>query len=127
MKIAVIGGDRRALRLAELLAREGVTLEMVNHAVDYRDYILEQRTSPDDVLLLETRVDFSPWVPEGFGTCDAILIRDGVLTIVDYKFGHEEEAYRYQLRRYARLYRSLGYEVAGTWIWYVEEDRAVPV
>ena len=71
----------------ELLAREGVTLEMVNHATDYRDYILEQRTSPDDVLMLEERVDFSPWVPEGFGTCDAILISNGVLTIVDYKYG----------------------------------------
>ena len=58
---------------------------------------------------------------------DRVVVRGREVTIIDYKFGHEEEAYRYQLRRYARLYRSLGYEVAGAWIWYVEEDRAVAV
>lgn len=71
----------------ELLTREGVTVEMVNYASEYRDYISEQRTSPDDLLLLETRVDFSPWVPEGFGTCDAMLIRGKILTVIDYKYG----------------------------------------
>jgi hypothetical protein len=32
-------------------------------------------------------VDFSPWVPEGFGTCDCILIQGDTLTIIDYKYG----------------------------------------
>lgn len=71
----------------ELLERDGVTVEMVNHASDYRDYIFELRTSPEDLLLLETRVDFSPWVPEGFGTCDAMLISGKLLTVIDYKYG----------------------------------------
>jgi hypothetical protein len=29
--------------------------------------------------------------------------------------------------RYKRLYRQLGYEVAGAYIWYVSEDRHVSV
>ncbi|MGN0779063.1 MAG: DUF2800 domain-containing protein, partial [Aristaeellaceae bacterium] len=37
--------------------------------------------------LLEQRVDFSPWVPEGFGTCDCIIIQGDTLTIIDYKYG----------------------------------------
>lgn len=35
----------------------------------------------------ETRVDFSEYVPEGFGTCDCVMIGGDTLTIVDYKHG----------------------------------------
>jgi hypothetical protein len=66
---------------------EGVTTEMVECAQAYRDYIEEQKKDPDAVVLLETRVDFSPWVPEGFGTCDCIIIQGDTLTIIDYKYG----------------------------------------
>ncbi len=81
---AIVSGSAKA---EDLLTREGVTLEMINHAIEYRDYIAEQRETVGDLLLLETRVDFSPWVPEGFGTCDALLIRGKVLTVIDYKYG----------------------------------------
>ena len=64
-----------------------VTREMVECAVGYRDYIEELKTSNDAVVLLEQRVDFSPWVPEGFGTCDCIVIQGDTLTIIDYKYG----------------------------------------
>ena len=38
-------------------------------------------------VALETRMDFSHYVPEGFGTADAILIGEGRLVVVDYKNG----------------------------------------
>lgn len=66
---------------------DGVTSEMIDHALAYRDYIQEQTKTDQAVLLLEQRVDFSDWVPEGFGTCDCILIEDDTLTIIDYKYG----------------------------------------
>ena len=47
--------------------------------------------------------------------------------IVDYKFGQEEEGYRRQVRRYARLWHELGYEIRGSYIWYVEDDKTVEV
>ena len=65
----------------------GYTNEMVDHALAYRDYIQELKHSDDAIVLLERRVGFSPWVPDGFGTCDCIIIQDDVLTIVDYKYG----------------------------------------
>lgn len=69
-------------------AREEVTTEMIAYARDYADYIKEHYDdTPDKVFLLETRVDFSPWVPEGFGTCDCILIQGTKLDIFDYKYG----------------------------------------
>ena len=66
---------------------EGITQEMVECAEGYRDYIQELTKSDDAVVLLEQRVDFSPWVPDGFGTCDCIIIQGETLTIIDYKYG----------------------------------------
>ena len=86
-----------AHEVAEFMARngyyskkdavEGVTVEMVNCAKEYADYIEEQKNSNDAIVLLEQRVDFSPWVPDGFGTCDCIIIQNDTLSIIDYKFG----------------------------------------
>ena len=64
-----------------------VTQEMVECAEGYADYIQELTKSEDAIVLLEQRVDFSPWVPNGFGTCDAVVIQDDLLTIIDYKYG----------------------------------------
>lgn len=41
----------------------------------------------DAVLAVEQRLDLSDYVPEGFGTGDAVIIADGVLEIVDLKYG----------------------------------------
>lgn len=66
---------------------ENIPQEMIACAEAYADYIQELTTTDDAIMLLEQRVDFSPWVPEGFGTCDCILIQGNVLTIIDYKYG----------------------------------------
>lgn len=66
---------------------EDVTQEMVECAAGYRDYIQEQLKSDDAIVLLEQRVDFSPWVPDGFGTCDCIILQDNTMTVIDYKYG----------------------------------------
>lgn len=38
-------------------------------------------------VALETRVDFSDYVPDGFGTADCIMIGAGTIVIIDYKNG----------------------------------------
>ena len=65
----------------------GITQEMIEHAEAYAAYIEELKVMDDAIVLLEQRVDFSPWVPNGFGTCDCILIQANTLTIIDYKYG----------------------------------------
>jgi hypothetical protein len=42
---------------------------------------------PDSLVMLEQRVDFSEWVPEGFGTGDVVLIYGNTLEVIDLKFG----------------------------------------
>lgn len=81
-RVKVLGGPP-----AEGDKPEEVTQEMVECAQSYADYIQEQTKSPDAVVLLEQRVDFSPWVPGGFGTCDCIIIQGDTLIIIDYKYG----------------------------------------
>ena len=88
-----------AHEVAEFAAREGyaswnseaegkgITREMVECAVDYANYIEELKKSNDATVLLEQRVDFSPWVPDGFGTADCIIIQGTTMDIVDYKYG----------------------------------------
>lgn len=43
--------------------------------------------SKDAIVFLEQRLDFSYWVPEGFGTGDLVLVADGVVEVVDLKYG----------------------------------------
>lgn len=39
------------------------------------------------LVLVEQRLDFSRWVPEGFGTGDCLIVADDTLTVIDYKHG----------------------------------------
>lgn len=41
----------------------------------------------DPVILVEQRLNFSKWVPEGFGTGDLVIITDGLTEILDLKYG----------------------------------------
>ena len=66
---------------------EGATAEMIDNAIDYSDYIAELKTSDDAIVLLEQRVDFSAWVPDGFGTADCIIIQGDTMDVIDYKYG----------------------------------------
>ena len=46
---------------------------------------MQYDTKPN--VAVEVRVDFSEYVPEGFGTCDCIMIGGDTLNITDYKHG----------------------------------------
>lgn len=60
-----------------------VDREMADTAQQYVDYV----RSLKGTLLVEQRVDFSHIVPEGFGTCDALVFDGGHLHVVDLKGG----------------------------------------
>lgn len=60
--------------------------EMADFVQVYVDYVNSLR-QPGDALFIEYRVDFSEWVPEGFGTADTIIVSDEVLHIIDLKYG----------------------------------------
>lgn len=50
-------------------------------------YLDLKKDYPDTFVMLEQRLDFSEWVPDGFGTGDVVIISPGVIEIVDLKYG----------------------------------------
>lgn len=79
--------SQAGIYLERLREKEVVTTEMVECAQGYADYIAEQTKTGTAAVLLEQRVDFSPWVPEGFGTADCIIIQGDTMDVIDYKYG----------------------------------------
>lgn len=66
--------------------------EMADCTDAYAAFVMEQvaeakKHCPDPVLLVEQRLDFSRWVPDGFGTGDACIVADEVLHVIDLKYG----------------------------------------
>ena len=66
--------------------------EMQEAAENYRDFVMEQveaakQHCPDPLVCVEQTLDFSKWVPHGYGTGDAVIVADGLLHIIDLKYG----------------------------------------
>ena len=66
--------------------------EMQECAEGYASFVMEEyerakQTCPDTAVLIEQKVDFSPWVKGGTGTADCILLADGMAEVIDYKHG----------------------------------------
>lgn len=68
------------------------TDEMEEHCDAYVEFVMEQleiakQCCTDPLVLIEQRLDFSCYVPQGFGTGDCIIIADKRLHIIDFKYG----------------------------------------
>ena len=66
--------------------------EMADCTDEYASYVMEQvndakQHCSDPLILIEEKLDFSKWVPEGFGTGDCVIVADDVLHIIDFKYG----------------------------------------
>jgi hypothetical protein len=66
--------------------------EMEEHSDAYVEFVMEQlelakQSCTDPLILIEQRLDFSCYVPQGFGTGDCIIIADKKLHIIDFKYG----------------------------------------
>lgn len=60
-----------------------VDQEMADYVQQYVDYVKSHSGQHE----YEQRVDFSEWVPGGFGTADALVLDDNVLRVIDLKYG----------------------------------------
>ena len=93
--------------------------EMDMHTDSYVQFVLEtlaevRRHCADPLINIEQRLDFSCYVPDGFGTGDCIIIGDKIMHIIDFKYGQGvlvEAEHNPQMMLYAlgalRLFDSL--------------------
>ena len=66
--------------------------EMLDYVPVYVDYCLEElqeakASGSMAVMEIEQKLDLTEFVPESFGTADCIIISDGVMQIIDLKYG----------------------------------------
>ena len=65
---------------------------MEEHVAGFVDQVLERihahrAHTPDPLTLFEVRLDYSRWVPGGFGTGDVVIISDLGVEVIDLKYG----------------------------------------
>ena len=76
---------------------ESVTDEYVAFCIETIEAV--RSSCSDPLIMVEHRIDYSEYVPEGFGTGDLIIVADGVIEIIDFKGGR----YRVEANRNSQL------------------------
>lgn len=101
---------------------------------------VDEKDAEADVKLLKERIAAHPeWFPEGGAEIlterslfdadgkeyrpDRVIIQDGKVIIVDYKFGEKNPRYKSQLSRYMNIYERMGYSQVEGAVWYVPADE----
>ncbi len=76
-------------KMKPLLQSEYYCGEMEEATGYYADAVIEalEAAGDDAELMIEQQFSLSRWVPEGFGTSDAVVIGGGVIQVIDLKYG----------------------------------------
>ena len=79
---AELAAGREKYYSEELAGSVGLAVDRAIERIEYARSVCK-----DPVILLEQRLDFSVWVPEGFGTGDMVIITDTYVEVLDLKMG----------------------------------------
>lgn len=76
-------------KMKPLLQSEYYCGEMEEATGYYADAVIEalEAAGEDAELMIEQQFSLDRWVPEGFGTSDAVVIGGGVIQVIDLKYG----------------------------------------
>ena len=79
-------------KLAEYKKHDLYAEDMIDYCQRYIDLVIEKynaalATTPDAQIIIEERLNFSKWVPEGFGTGDVLIIANDYIEVIDLKYG----------------------------------------
>ena len=72
---------------AQIEADDLYNPDMADYVQEYVDICIEKITAAAGTALVEEKLNFERWVKDGFGTGDMVIIGNGVLEIVDLKYG----------------------------------------
>lgn len=84
-----LNGTNTSDLLGRLRETERYQQEMEGFTDEYVD-VLEEKTltyQERPYIAIERRVSLEPYIPDGFGTCDCIMIGGDTLTVCDFKYG----------------------------------------
>ena len=96
-----------------------------------RELLLEKISAHSEWFSPELKTLNEVAIIDSFGNTnrpDRVLVdEEGRVTVIDFKFGEEDEKYSGQVRRYMRLFREMGYGEVSGYIWYVPIDKIIQV
>lgn len=93
LKLRLSNGEINQFRFdAEKKLLEPIPGEMDRATDTYVDTVLEKlyaarKVCPDARLFIEQKLDMTPWVPQCWGTSDAVIVSDQTLEVCDLKYG----------------------------------------
>lgn len=84
--------DEFMAELDKVMAHELFNDEMLDVIPIYTDYCRDQynealQNSIFSVMEIEQKLDLTEYIPESFGTADCVIISDGVMEVIDLKYG----------------------------------------
>lgn len=82
-----ISGAEAETIMAVHMTNQYYNKELHDYAEGYAFYVWNQMKPGKTHLFIETRLDMTEWIEDGFGTADALIIGDGILIFDDYKHG----------------------------------------
>lgn len=102
----LLNGSKTSDLTAALHAAPG---EMQEAALNYRDIMFDKvsgamKETPDARMIVEARLDMREWVPDCWGTGDALILADDRMEVVDFKYGkgvRVDAAHNAQMMLYA--------------------------
>lgn len=96
-----------------------------------RELLLERISAHSEWFSPELKTLNEVAIIDSFGNTNrpdrALVDEEGRVTVIDFKFGEEDEKYSGQVRRYMRLFREMGYGEVSGYIWYVPIDKIIQV
>lgn len=88
-KLRQVSGEISVRKMNSLIKKENPDGEMQEATDYYRDAVTEifYNAGDDAELLVEQKFSLDKWVPESFGTSDAVVIGGGKIEVIDLKYG----------------------------------------
>lgn len=82
----IASGDYKAF-VKKARKSQWYSQSLSDYADEYINMVIDKVEDCDGKLMLEQRLDFSQWVPQGFGSGDAVIIGRNRIEVCDLKFG----------------------------------------
>ena len=112
--LAVLSGD---LSEDEAVEAGGLLVQRIEAVSDYGWFDTAGAQVLNETGLIDTDGEiFRP---------DRVVIRDGKVSIIDYKFGAHRRIYERQLGKYSDIWRRMGYSDVSAFLWYVPTGEII--
>ncbi len=84
--LGLITEQEAVMRMEEAELSLYYSKDMPDNLAPYIEYVVSNATGAD-FIGLEEKLDIGEWVPGGYGTSDAVIIKGDLLEVVDLKYG----------------------------------------